>query len=82
MLTLEIGNLVRTRRVFDLEYSFLHHVPLSKLSLSLKARLTDRRVLACNSLILAHFGFADLRTAHPFFDPFGRPKRPFGPLFL
>ena len=60
----------------------LHQHYLSKHSLSLKTRLTERRVLACNRLILAHFGFADLRTDHPFFAPFGRPKPPFGPLFL
>jgi len=59
----------------------LHHFCLSKHSLSQKTRLTERRVLACNRLIIACFGLADLRTAHPSFDPFGRPKRPFGPLF-
>jgi len=61
---------------------FLHHVSSSKHSLSLRTRLTERRVLACNRLILACFRFADLRTAHPFLAPFDRPKRPFGPLFL
>jgi len=60
----------------------LHHFCLSKHSLSLRTRLTERRVLACNSLILASFGVADLRTAHPFFAPLERPKPPFGPLFL
>jgi len=60
----------------------VHHSFLSKHSLSVRTRLTGRRVLACNSLILAPFGGPDLRTAHPFLGRFGRPKRPFGPLFL
>jgi hypothetical protein len=67
---------------FRWQVVFLHHFCSSKHSLSLKARLTERRVLACDSLVLAYFDVADLRTAHPFFGPFGRAKRPFGPLFL
>jgi len=38
--------------------------------------------LACNSLVLAPFCGPDLRTAPLFLTPFGRPKRPSGPLFL
>lgn len=67
---------------FRWQVVFLHHFCLSKHSLSQETRLTERRVLACNRLVLAHFGFADLRTAHPFFDPFGTPRPPFRPLFL
>jgi hypothetical protein len=81
-LTREPLDLVHTRRVFVRGCSFLHHFFLSKHSLSQRTRLTERRVLACSRLILAHSGIPDLRTDHPFFDPFGRPKSPPRPLFL
>jgi len=81
-LILELSHLVHKWRRFVPESSSLHHFCLSEHSLSQRTRLTERRVLACDRLILAHLGFADLRTAHPFFDPFGRPKPPFRHLFL
>jgi hypothetical protein len=65
-LTRELPDLVHTRRVLVRGCSFLLHFLLSKHSLSLKTRLTEGRVLACNSLILAPFCGPDLRTAPPF----------------
>ena len=45
-LILELPYLVHKWRRFDLECSFLHHFCLSRHSLSLQARLTERRVMA------------------------------------
>ena len=68
--------------LFRCQDVFLHHSCLSKHSLSLKTRLVERRVLACDSLILGFPSGEKMWTRYPLLPPFSPPKRPLRPLFL